>query len=114
VTNFTSAFPKLGYLGIKKSLTATMSTTPKRTIVQASLLKSQLEELDIRKDDVTLASVDADAMCPSIKCKLVKQVVDHCSRNLDDNKRTINVCLQMIKFGMGATLISFSGNLQKL
>jgi cell division septal protein FtsQ len=65
--NFTSAFPKMGYLAIRKILDSNNVNYSKRTIIQASDLKAQLDSLHIQQDDVTIISLDIEAMYPSIK-----------------------------------------------
>jgi hypothetical protein len=60
--NFTSAFPKLGYLAIQWILDSNHVDFSKRTIVQASDLKEKLESLHICRDDVTIISLDMEAM----------------------------------------------------
>ena len=47
--NFTSTFPRLGYLGIKKIFDAGNIDYEARTITQASTLKTELETLNLRK-----------------------------------------------------------------
>jgi hypothetical protein len=49
-TNFTSAFSKLGYIGIKSIIDHTGINYSKKTIVQASQLKLQIESFGIKKD----------------------------------------------------------------
>jgi GIY-YIG catalytic domain len=106
--NFTSAFPKLGYLGIKKILDANNVNYMKRTIIQASDLKSKLENLGITCNNSTIVSIDAVDYYPSIKFKLVKKAVHFFSENLqEDDQIKIEECLDMIKFGMSSTLLTF-------
>jgi hypothetical protein len=45
--NFTSAFPKLGFLAVRRSLDANHVDYSKRTIVQATNVKEKLESLHI-------------------------------------------------------------------
>ena len=47
--NFTSAFPRLGYLGIKRILDSHKINYEHHTITRASNLKEKLEELEIQK-----------------------------------------------------------------
>jgi hypothetical protein len=67
-TNFTTTFSKLGYIGIKKN--------SKKTIVQASHLKTQIESLGIRRDKHMIFSLDIEAFYPSVTYGLVKRVID--------------------------------------
>jgi hypothetical protein len=47
-SNFTAAFPKLGYLGIKKIFDTNKVPYNKRTIIQAYDLKEKLENLRLQ------------------------------------------------------------------
>lgn len=81
-----------------------------RTIVQASDLKTQLDRLGLNRKEVTIASVYAEAMCPSIKYQLVPDSVEWFAWQLDEQDReTVPSCLEFIKFGMGNMLITFDG-----
>jgi hypothetical protein len=66
-TNFTAAFPKVGYLGIKNIFDQNGIDYSGSTITQASQLKTALEKLHLKKDNVTIISFDAVQMYPSIK-----------------------------------------------
>ena len=72
------------------------------SIVQASNLKERLEELELKIYRFTIASVDAINMHPSIKLSTIKKSVRFFTRKL-----TINICLELIRFRMSSTLISF-------
>ena len=49
-------------------------------------------------------------MYPSIKLATIKKAVRYFARTLiRENKKTINLCLDLIQFGMSSTLISFDG-----
>ena len=59
---------------------------------------------------MTIASVDAINMYPSIDLSTIKKSVIFFARNLTSaTKKTINLCLELIHFGMSSTLISFDG-----
>ena len=58
-TNFTATFSKIGYLGIKVCLDRRKVNYSRNSIVQTSNLKETLEELGLKKEEVTIASVDA-------------------------------------------------------
>jgi len=107
-TNFTAAFPKVGYIGIKSIFDKNEIVYDRTTIIQASDLKGKLEKLNLKQNEVTIASIDAVDMYPSIKYKLVVQAVNFFARDLsDDDKQSIKNCMDMIKFGMGNTLLTF-------
>jgi hypothetical protein len=107
-TNFTSAFSKLEYIGIKKIINAAGINYSKKTIVQASHLKTQIESLGIKKEKHTIFSLDIEAFYPSVTYGLAKQVIEYFSKPLEEKeKRKIKDCLKMIAFGMGNTLLTF-------
>ena len=55
-----------------------------------------------------IVSVDAINMYPSIKLATTRKAVRYFARKLNsDTKKTINLCLDLIHFGMRSTLISF-------
>mmetsp|Transcript_14767 Transcript_14767/g.21694 ORF Transcript_14767/g.21694 Transcript_14767/m.21694 type:complete len:149 (+) Transcript_14767:727-1173(+) len=107
-TNFAATFSKLGYLGIKKIFDENNINYAKYTITQASDLKSKLEKLKIKRNQGTIMSMDIVNMYPSCKLKLIKQAFRHYARNLPrKHKKTIEKCIEMIAFGMKATLIRY-------
>jgi hypothetical protein len=58
-----------------------------------------------------IASVDAEAIYPSIKFDLIKKAIEYYARNITKENKIdkINKCLDLIKFGMNTTLIQFCG-----
>jgi hypothetical protein len=71
--NFTSAFPKLGYLGIKRIFDSNKVNYMKRTIIQASDLKKTLQAMAINDTNSTIVSIDAVDYYPSIKFQARKE-----------------------------------------
>ena len=66
--------------------------------------------MGLKKEEVTITSVDAINMYPSIKLATIKKIVRLFARKLTSEvKKTINLCLDLIQFGMSSTLISFDG-----
>jgi hypothetical protein len=63
--NFTSAFPKMGYLATRRILGSNKVNYSKRNIIQASDLKAKLDSLHIQQENVTIISLDIEAMYPS-------------------------------------------------
>ena len=107
-TNFTATFSKIGYLGINRCLDKGKVNYSCFSIVQASNLKDRLEEKKLVREEVPIASVDAINMHPSIKLATIKKAVRFSARTLTTaTKKTINLCLELIRFGMSSTLISF-------
>ena len=79
-----------------------------KTIIQASDLKKEIEGLNITNTNSTIVSIDAENYYPSIKFKLVKKAIYYFSKDLsEENIIKIEDCLDMIKFGMGHTLLTF-------
>ena len=66
-TNFTATFAKVGYLGLKAILDNHQVNYFKNTITQASQVKEHWEKLEWKREKVTIVSIDAVAMYPSIK-----------------------------------------------
>ena len=57
---------------------------------------------------MTIASVDAINMYPLIKLSTIRKAVIFFARKLTaETKKTINLCLEIICFGMSSTLIYF-------
>jgi len=95
-------------LGIKNIFDKNDIEYLRSTIIQASQLKSRLKKLYLKESEVTIMSFDEVEMYPSIKYKLVKKAIDYFAKDLDATpKGRINDCLDMIKFGMGNTLLTF-------
>jgi hypothetical protein len=106
-TNFTAAFPKVGYLGINFFYQNGIDYSGS-TITQASQLKATLKKLIIMKDKVTIISFEAVRMYPSIKYKFIKKAVRYFAGDLNvETQGRIETCLEIIKFGMGNTLLTF-------
>jgi hypothetical protein len=83
-SNFTAAFPKMGYLGIKRIFDLNKVPYAKRTIVQASDLKEKLESLNLRVDSCTIVSIDAIDYYPSVHFQLVRKAVEYYSIGLSE------------------------------
>ena len=107
-TNFTAAFPKVGYFGIKAIFKREGIIYHSKTIIHASDLKNDIDKLDLRENSTTTISLDAVAMYLSITFAMFKRAIKFYTLKLKKcDKDTIKKCLEMIKFGMGYTLITF-------
>ena len=107
-SNFSACFPKLGYMGIKKLLDDYGVKYGKRNIVQSLDLKKQLESMKLNPENITLVSVDAVNMYPSIKFSLIHKAITHYTREFSqDDRCKVNACLDFIKTGMDTTLLYF-------
>ena len=78
------------------------------TIFQAYDLEEKLEEVCINRDRMTIDSTDAINMYPSIKLMMIKKAVRIFSKEITAaTKNTLSLCLELVCFGMGSTLIAF-------
>ena len=72
--------------------------------------EGKIEELGLKIEELTIASVDAINMYPSIKLATIRKAVKIFARKITrETKKRINICLGLIHFGMRSTLISFDG-----
>ena len=70
--------------------------------------------MGLNKEEVMIASLDAINVYPSIILATIKKAVRFFARKLTSEvKKTINLCLDLIQFGMSSTLISFDGEYYK-
>lgn len=65
--NFMAGFPKLGYKGIQQTFEENGMYIGNRNLVQASELKEDIKDMEVKSDRATIASVNAVEMYPSIK-----------------------------------------------
>ena len=101
---FTATFSNIGYLGIKICLNKVKVNYSQDSIVQASDLKEILEELGVKREEVTIASVHAINMYRSIKLATIRKVVRYFTRKLTkETNNTIKLCLELTQFGMSST-----------
>ena len=101
---------KIIYLGINSLLYKGEVNYSRIFIVQASNLKERLEELKIKRDKVKIASFDAINMYLSIPLSTIRKAVIFFARKVTpETKKTIKLCLELIRFRMSLTLISFNG-----
>ena len=109
-TKFTATISKIGYLGIKQLLDEGKVIYSRVSIVQASDLKERFEVLELKRDKITISSVNAINIYPSIKISPIKKAVRLFARKVTTaTKKTINLCLDLISFRMSSTLIYFDG-----
>jgi hypothetical protein len=107
-SNFASAFPKLGYLAIKKIFDTHRINYTSRQFPHACAVKQKLQSLDPNPNDCTIFSLDALDYYPSVHLKLVKKAIWHCARDLPPEvKDTITMALKLIEFGMASTAMAF-------
>ena len=107
-SNFVSAFPNLGYRGIKQIFAANNIQCLPRTIIHAADLKSKLETLGLTPDNSTIVSLDAVDYYPSIRFKLVEKAIAYFSKGLQQRElNKIMHCMEMIRFGMNSTYLMF-------
>eukprot|EP00957_Ditylum_brightwellii_P159450 12137672-Ditylum_brightwellii.AAC.1 len=64
--------------------------------------------MDLRRDKVTMMSLDIVNMYPSVQVKLIKKALQYYSCRLPaEAKRRINLGLAIVKFEMKNTLVNF-------
>ena len=84
-TNFTSGFPKLRCKGIKGMFDRNNIKHDKSTALQASDLKKNMEKMNLKKNDVTIALIDVASMHPLIKHNSVEKAVNCFAKTLNNN-----------------------------
>ena len=71
----------------------------------------KLGEIGVKIDKVTIASIGAINMHPSIKIRMMKKALIFFSKRLTfATKNTINLLLELLCLGIRSTLISFDGD----
>ena len=90
-TNFTAAFSKMCYLGIKRCLDKGKVNYSRFSIVQASDLKERLEKKNLVREEVTIAPVDAIKMYSSIKLATIKKAVRFFARDSPQQPRKLSI-----------------------
>ena len=92
MTNFTETFSKIGNIGIKRMPNKGKVDNSRVSIVQASDLKEILEELKVKRDEVTISSVGTINMYPSIKLSKMKRAIRFFARKLTTaTKKTLQL-----------------------
>jgi len=106
--NFTTSFPHIGRRGIKAILDKNKVDYSRKTIVQASDLKSKLETLGIKSNKHTSMAIDAKNMYPPVKFGQIEKAVHFFLSSASRGEKDIaRRCLDCVKFGMANTIISF-------
>ena len=78
--------------------------------IQASELREKLEYIGISKYKVTISFIDAENMYLSMKLTTINKYTRYFIKLINTaKKKTINLGLELIHFGMISTLISFDG-----
>eukprot|EP00957_Ditylum_brightwellii_P191720 14594834-Ditylum_brightwellii.AAC.1 len=104
-TNFVATFLKIGFMASKKTFDDNGVRYAKYMIEQASDLKTKLETLNLKQNEVTIMSLDIINMYHLTKLLLIKKSIRHYAQNLPmKHKQEIELCLAMIAFGMKTTL----------
>ena len=66
------------------------------------------KKLEWKLEKVTIVSIDAAAIYPSINFPLVEKAIQFYTKKLPKHAMTkINLCLRLIGFGMSSTLLNF-------
>lgn len=82
-------------------------------------MKSKLEDLDIDRDYVTIASLDIEMMYPLIKYRTIRDAVEFFFDSIegvsDEDKNDLwkqfECCLEMIGFGLANTFLTHDGKI---
>eukprot|EP00957_Ditylum_brightwellii_P183141 13949165-Ditylum_brightwellii.AAC.1 len=97
-------------MGIKKVFDDHGVNYAKHTIVQSLDLKEKLDKCGLKRNEVTLMLLDIANMHPSVRVKLICKALNHYAKNLPATAReTIDLCMDIVQFGMKSTLIQFRG-----
>eukprot|EP00957_Ditylum_brightwellii_P156730 11929594-Ditylum_brightwellii.AAC.1 len=97
-------------MGIKKVFDNHGVNYAKHTIVQSLDLKGKLEQCGLKRNKVTLMLSDIINIYPSVRVKLIWKALNHYARDLPATAReTIDLCIDIVQFGMKSTLIQFRG-----
>ncbi len=71
-------------------------------------VKCRFKSADFCRDDVTIVSLDIKDMYPQCRFKAVKDAVQYYASHLEPLKQEqIRRCLDILKFSMGNTIVSF-------
>ena len=83
----------------------------RKTIKHAMQLKEDLEKLNIKRHQSSnIVTLDIEAMYPSIQIEHVKRAVEYFLRDAPkEDKETAKHRLDMIRFGMANTMVTFNG-----
>jgi hypothetical protein len=93
---------------IKKSFQRANVLFEKHTLKNSPALKHKFKSMDLRRDDVTIVSLDIKDMYPQCRFKAVKAAVHYYSSCLPPlQQEKIGKCLDILKFSMGNTILSF-------
>eukprot|EP00957_Ditylum_brightwellii_P006340 480784-Ditylum_brightwellii.AAC.2 len=66
--------------------------------------------MSLRRDEVTLMSLDIKNMYPLVQLRLIQKALKYYVHNLsEEDKNTIDDCLEMIEFVICSTLIQCHG-----
>ena len=108
VTNFTSGFPHVGMQGIKGIFEEQKIEFEERTTLNIDELVTDLDGLGICKQRHGVVSIDAEKMYPSIKFEMINKAVEYFMQEIsEEEKKRVQSCLKMIKYGMSTTFIHF-------
>ena len=106
--NFTAGFQHVGQRGIKAILDRNNVNYQRKTIIQASHLKEQLEVLPIDRSKNTIMSLDAEKMYPSVKFLQIERAVEYFLRDASIGDQALaRKCLNLVKYGMNNSFITF-------
>ncbi len=106
--NFTKCLSKLASKSIKRTFRHAEVNFERHTLKNLLALKCKLEEIDVNQGEVTIVSLDIKDMFPQCHFKAVQDAVQHYVSLLPNLSRSkIQLCLDILKFSMGNTIVTF-------
>ena len=99
-TNVSATFAKVGYLGLKTHIGKEWDKLYNIHNFQASQVEEEWEILNWKINEVTIASIDAVSMYPSIKFPLVKKAILYFTINLPKSQQSnVNCAWNPLRLG---------------
>ncbi len=106
--NFTQCLSKLASKSIEKSFWRANINFEKHTLKNSLALKRKFESMNLQRYDITFVSLGIKEMYPQCQFKAVKAAVWYYSSRLPPlQQEKIKRCLEILKFSMGNTIVSF-------
>ena len=107
----TQCYAKLAYKATKAIFHANNVQYDKHTIVQLTHLECDLEKLKLKVDGKEICNLDIKDMYPCVRYRLIRKAINHYSLTFTEEElEVIKAALEMLKFSMGNTLVTFATN----
>ncbi len=106
--NFIQCLSKLASKSIEKSFWHANINFKKHTLKNSLALKRKFESMDLQRDNITILSLHIKDMYPQCRFKAVKANICYLSSRLPPlQQEKVKRCLEILKFSMGNTIVSF-------